>query len=285
MQEITKRMYQKAILDFSKKYSRNTVSAFHITAKIIFKEATELGIIKINPTSFIKIPKENLSIEELEIKNSLPKFLEKEQLLKFLDTVKKHSRFEDYVVFYVLAFTGIRISELGGLLWDAVDFKENKLNIKRNLFYGSVANKKYELTTPKTSKSVRIIDVDNKLIELLKEHQKNQNIEKMKNRQTWNTKHDFIFTSKKLKGFPLFVHIFYMKMKRILKIASLPEHFTPHSLRHTHTSLLAAAGRDLYEIMERLGHSNDLTTRDIYLHMTAEKKKDVAKAFSDYLGI
>ena len=72
-------------------------------------------------------------------------------------------------------------------------------------------------------------------------------------------------------------------MRTIFKKANLPTHFSPHSLRHTHTSLLAAARRDLYEIMERLGHSNDATTRAIYLHMTAEKKQDVAKAFADYL--
>ncbi|WP_254871007.1 tyrosine-type recombinase/integrase [Bacillus sp. Marseille-Q1617] len=44
-------------------------------------------------------------------------------------------------------------------------------------------------------------------------------------------------------------------MRRLLKIAELNLQLTPHSLRHTHTSLLAEAGVSLPQIMERLGHN------------------------------
>ncbi|HLR74158.1 MAG TPA: tyrosine-type recombinase/integrase [Virgibacillus sp.] len=39
-------------------------------------------------------------------------------------------------------------------------------------------------------------------------------------------------------------------MKRLLKIAGVSQELTPHSFRHTHTSLLAEAGVRLEEIME-----------------------------------
>ncbi|WP_427854436.1 tyrosine-type recombinase/integrase [Desulfosporosinus metallidurans] len=45
-------------------------------------------------------------------------------------------------------------------------------------------------------------------------------------------------------------------------------HLTPHSLRYTHTSLLAEAGVSLPEIMERLGHKDDETTKFVYLNVT-----------------
>lgn len=50
-------------------------------------------------------------------------------------------------------------------------------------------------------------------------------------------------------------------MKRLLTIAGLNEELTPHSLRHTHTSLLAEAGVSLEQIMDRLGHSDDKITK------------------------
>ncbi|MBA2870548.1 integrase [Anoxybacillus calidus] len=48
---------------------------------------------------------------------------------------------------------------------------------------------------------------------------------------------------------------------------------TPHSLRHTYTSLLIEAGIGIKEIQQRLGHT---TTMNIYAHMM----KDLEKSFS-----
>lgn len=68
-------------------------------------------------------------------------------------------------------------------------------------------------------------------------------------------------------------------MKRLLKFAGLNQKLTPHSLRHTHTSLLAEAKVSLEQIMDRLGHADDYTTKSIYLHVTKEMKKDASKKF------
>jgi integrase len=45
------------------------------------------------------------------------------------------------------------------------------------------------------------------------------------------------------------------------------------------TSLLAEAGVGLEEIMDRLGHSDDDTTRNVYLHVTKEMKKEASQKF------
>ncbi|WP_274484423.1 tyrosine-type recombinase/integrase [Paenibacillus polymyxa] len=63
-------------------------------------------------------------------------------------------------------------------------------------------------------------------------------------------------------------------MKRLLKLAGLNQELTPHSLRHTHTLLLAEIGISLEQIMHRLGHSNDDITKRIYLHITKPKRKE-----------
>lgn len=48
---------------------------------------------------------------------------------------------------------------------------------------------------------------------------------------------------------------------------------SPHILRHTHASLLAAAGMSLDAISRRLGHSDSDITKEVYLHVTEKLKK------------
>lgn len=43
-------------------------------------------------------------------------------------------------------------------------------------------------------------------------------------------------------------------------------HFTPHSLRHTHATLLIAEGVSIPTVSRRLGHSSIATTSRIYVH-------------------
>ena len=73
------------------------------------------------------------------------------------------------------------------------------------------------------------------------------------------------------------------RMKRLLKIAGINQELTPHSFRHTHTSLLAEAGVGLEEIMDRLGHTEDETTRNIYYHVTKELKKEASHKFGQLM--
>ncbi len=58
---------------------------------------------------------------------------------------------------------------------------------------------------------------------------------------------------------------------------------TNKRLRHTHASLLAQAGVSLEEIMERLGHKDDSITREIYLHVTQDMKKEASSKFMNLL--
>ena len=93
------------------------------------------------------------------------------------------------------------------------------------------------------------------------------------------------------KDGPLFTHggrrVNYFKFNTYF--GDLTEHvldrrLTPHALRHTHVSLLAAAGVPLELIGHRLGHNDSKITREIYFHIT-ESMKDKDAALLDAIKL
>ena len=65
----------------------------------------------------------------------------------------------------------------------------------------------------------------------------------------------------------------YVKYLRLSSTDALSRAITPHTLRHTHTSLMAAAGVPIETISRRLGHDGSEITRQIYLHITQQMKE------------
>lgn len=154
----------------------------------------------------------------------------------------------------ILAYTGIRVGELVALKWKDVDFKNNTISITKTYYNPNNNTFKYQLVTPKTRKSRRKIIVDeeriHKLIELKKIQE--QFIERLGDAYH---NQDFIFAKMERQyGYPIVIKTVQNRMAR-LRMANLNLELTPHSLRHTHTSLLAEAGVSLEQIMDRLGHT------------------------------
>lgn len=181
-----------------------------------------------------------------------------------------------------MAYTGIRIGELCGLKWKDINFKEKTINIFRT-YYNRGKTDEFQLLTPKTKTSKRTIVIDDSLIKELKKHKAQQNEYKLQI-PSWHPE-DFVFAKAMIyPGYPETPDHIRNTMKQILESSHLETALTPHSLRHTHASLLAHAGVGLNEIMDRLGHSNDKTTRNIHLHVTAQKKEEAARKFSELMN-
>jgi integrase len=64
-----------------------------------------------------------------------------------------------------------------------------------------------------------------------------------------------------------------------VRVASLPEGFHFHDLRHTGNHLAAAAGASTKELMHRMGHGS-MRAALIYQHATSERDQEIAKALS-----
>ena len=245
--------------DLKKKgYAQNTIEGANRTGRMIFKKAVELGILIKDPTEFTYVPKNQKTVKELEEKNDVPKYLEKEELKHFLEVAKKMGLDQDDIIFLLLAYTGIRTGEMCALKWKDINIKEQTISISKTYYNPTNNRKEYKLLTPKTNTSVRIIDIDDTVINELLRHKAFQNKAIMQYRDVYHNE-GFVFASfdDKLPGYPLYIKKIENRMRRLLKLAGLNTELTPHSLRHTHTSLLAEAGVSLPQIMERLGHKDE----------------------------
>jgi integrase len=283
LKDITRKMYQDALNDLMDQgYSDSTREGINRTGRMIFRKALELELIKKDPTEFAYVKKDKKTIEQLE-EEEVPKYLEKEELALLLSTAKNNGLEHDYLVFLILAYTGIRVGELVALKWKDIDFNNHTISITKTYYNPNNNALMYQLVPPKTRKSKRKIVVDEDVIQALERHKEIQNQVIKRLGKEYNDS-GFIFAKMERQfGYPIVLKNVRDRMKRLLRIAGLNEDLTPHSLRHTHTSLLAEAGVSLEQIMDRLGHTDDQITKNVYLHVTQEMKKEASQKFSELM--
>jgi integrase len=281
IQKITRKAYQDIIDQLSNNFSSNYLSSIHTSTNMVFEYAYSLKLIKEVPTKEIKLPKKKINVADLEKGNSLSeKFLEKEELEEFLTVTKNEGLEDDLLAFTMLAYTGLRIGEMIALKWSDIDLNNHTLRVIKT-YYNPTNNKsKYTLLTPKTKGSIRTITLDPLLIRLLLKHKELQ--ERAIKEKLYYIDNNFIFATD--EGYPKTIKLLSIRVKRILKLTKIKKQITPHSFRHTHTSLLIEANVHIKEIQERLGHSDIKTTMDIYAHMTKNVKKESSDKFSNLMN-
>jgi integrase len=142
----------------------------------------------------------------------------------------------------------IRIGELLAPKWTDFDVEKGSLRVTKTLYNPNNNIKEYELLTPKTTGSIRTIRIDEKLAKMLKRHEVKQKEVKL---QKGSIYVDNQFTFGRNDGHPQLRKVIETRLKRLLKKAEITKNITPHSFRHTHTSLLIEAGVGVKEIQKR----------------------------------
>lgn len=282
---IDTRQLQMIFVDlFNKNKSKSLMSNARVTANFIFKYAVEHKLRTDNPLNGVIIPKKQLTVEEIESDTVKEKYFERYELEEFLQTCLTDGLYLDKEWFYLLVFTGMRVGELCALKWTDIDFEENTIRITKTLDMPDHNMRKFKITPPKTKAAIRVIDVDEDIISMLKSMKVLQNKIKLSKRKGIEDYHDGNFVFCRDNGYPYASRFIYERIIRLIKKTSIKKIEGPHILRHTHITMLTEAEVDLKTIMDRVGHEDSKTTIDIYTHVTEKMKEDAADKIKKRYG-
>ena len=185
------------------------------------------------------------------------------------------------IMIIVFMFTGLRESELLGLMWDCVDFDRGSILIDKQLNKSQRKEGGYSFNPTKNGKS-RLIVPAPYVMELLREQRDLQTKWKKDAGSAWNNKDNLVFTNE--LGRYVSFRALYDCFKRIVKGLGMPN-VRIHDLRHTCASLLLKNGIPMKAIQEWLGHSTFEVTANIYAHLDYSSKESSAAKMAQLLAI
>jgi len=198
------------------------------------------GYLKVNPIQMLSSPK---------LDKHLPQFLTEEEAAKLIESAFAKAQddepgLRDRAILEMFYSTGMRISELVGLNIDDVDF------------VGGVAK------VLGKGRKERIVPVGDIAAGTVRKY-----LDKRKKKDE-----PALFLNK--YGTRISARGVRYLTRKYLKAIGMREGVSPHTLRHSFATHLLNRGADLRTVQELLGHAN-LSTTQIYTHLTTEKLKNV----------
>lgn len=239
------RLFLKKIKDMG--YTKKGIGRKIASLRSYFKFLTLNEFIEKNVMSTIKSPK-------IKLEEALPKFLDLSDISVIFEKLKDKTIFNTkksqryYLIIRLLYSTMARVSELCNIKINDIDFNKGYIRLRGK------GNKE------------RIVPVDNRTLEIFKEH--------IKNRISYDPE-DYLLVNTRFQQ--LSPRIVQADIKSIKEKCGFPDSkiVTPHVFRHTGATHLRRSGMDISELQDILGHSSPNTTR-IYA------KNDITKLKQSY---
>ena len=213
-----------------------TVSRHLSSLRSFFKFLTREGFLKSNAITSVSSPK---------LDKHLPLFLTEAEVAQLIQASlpKDETGLRDRAILETFYSTGIRISELVGLSLDDMDFIGGIVKVRGK------------------GKKERIAPIGDQAIRALREYL-----------EARSKQSQAVFLNK--RGSRITDRGVRTIVAKYLRIAGLKQGVSPHTLRHSFATHLLDRGADLRTVQELLGHAN-LSTTQIYTHLTTEKLKNV----------
>lgn len=242
-------------------YAPRTLNKIMETLSRYFSYAVRLGYMDYNPCRSLPAIKGSRG----PVRSSRPVFWELDTFNYFLSQVDD-PYWQD--VFIFMFGTGVREGELFALQWSDVDLGSGKVHISKTITSKTKAGR-WAITTPKTERSDRFIDIQNALLVRLRAR---------------------FSAEKKKDGFSsswfVFGHIAPLSrtqlarfLDKYIELAGVPR-ITPHGFRHSHATLLIRSGIDDQLIADRLGHT-PAELRKTYAHIYADSRKEMLQKLNE----
>ena len=247
----------KIITDFQNElirtYKPSTVKIINTNLRMLFTWCVRYRNLSNNPFDMV----ERLKIETSKEINIIT-------VDEFNQIVEQVNNEDMKLMFKLLFWTGLRIGEARALKIDDIDFENKTISVTKN--YTKLHGKE-SLTSPKTKRSNRIIRIDDKLVEDIKEYL---------DKALYIIDDNFIFRYQKTSYTTKFKKAVLKVLKKDLRI---------HDLRHSHASFLINNGVDVLLISQRLGHSNIAMTLNVYSHLYPSKESEAIELINKLKGV
>jgi integrase len=243
-----------------------TIQMHHGVLRACLNKALKLGKVALNAATLVELPRK----QRLE-----RPFLAPAQALRFLDVGESQgNRF--YPLFAVLLLTGIRPGEALALRWD--DIEGNSLRIRRALVW--IAGRKPFLDETKTRRA-RTVALGERVLKALERQRRAQAELRLLLGAAYEDR-GLVFASE--TGAPLSAqNVSSRYFKPLLTAAGLPD-VRLYDLRHSHATLLLAAGEHPKVVQERLGHATITLTLDTYSHVVPGMQERAAERLDALLA-
>lgn len=233
----------------------NTVIHYHALLRKAMQNAVRKDVIEKNPIDRVDRPKKSVYRAEHYSAGEMKTLFEAAQGDPMETCIK------------LAAYYGLRRSEVLGLKWSAIDFKNKTISIRHKVIEEQVDGHYIPVGEDvlKTKSSFRTLPLIPAVEELLYEEKRKQET--------------FRRLFKKSYCMDYLDYICLDEMGKLLRPNYVTEHFSWlldkyglkkirfHDLRHSCASLLLANGISMKQIQIWLGHSTFATTADIYSHL------------------
>jgi len=201
-----------------------------------FRFLNRENYLKNNPMVNISSPKKE---------KHLPLFLTEGEVTGLIDSVisRDEMGLRDRAILETFYSTGVRISELAGLSIDNIDFIGAVVKV-----FGK-------------GKKERMVPIGDTALGAIRNY-----LDKRAKQPeaVFLNKNGKRITDRGIRGI----------VAKYLRLASIRQGVSPHTLRHSFATHLLNRGADLRSVQELLGHAN-LSTTQVYTHLTTERLKSV----------
>jgi len=244
---------------YKQRLKGSTIAHYTSNMNTALKEAVIAEIIPSNPMDRIESVKKEVYI---------PEFYTDDELIESIEVIKTQ-KLELPLTLGIIY--GLRREEILGLTWNAIDFKNKSITIRKTVGRG-----KYDGVTqflikdiPKNKSSYRTLPMFDFIADLLKKYKEKYKLNEKIFGNTYITDYkDFICLMD--NGELVKPDYVDRTFSRILKGNGF-RHIRLHDLRHSCATLLLRNGVPLPEIQKWLGHSNIITTQR-YSHLDQNDK-------------
>ncbi len=220
------------------------------------------------------------------------------EIINYLEKKKNPARLPFQIAYY----TGLRLGEVCGLIWQDINLDKQYMIIRRSMRYNNIRHAT-ELGETKRNR-VRIVDFGDKLAEILKCEYCYQKEKRSCFRNYYKKVCEQGREYYELYSLPgeITPPIDYTELSLVcirddgrpespdtisIVCRSLRKHFDDldgfhfHTLRHTYTSNLISAGASPKDVQELLGHSDINITMNVYAHSDRAKKQNSVRLLDD----